>query len=83
MNKQELLSQKALYESHVAFKESTLREFKSKLKSIDRALQELERGGQMGMFDEEHNYGDFSGKETSMFHDLSVNEIDVMAELNG
>lgn len=51
MNKQELLSQKALYESHVAFKESTLREFKSRLKSIENALQELERGDQVDMFD--------------------------------
>lgn len=72
MNKQELLSQKALYEAHVAFREESLREFKSKLKSIDNALQELERGDQVDMF-----------QETSMHHDLIVNEIDVMAELNG
>lgn len=51
MTKQELLSQKALYEAHVAFREESLREFKSKLKSIDRALQELERGDQVDMFD--------------------------------
>lgn len=68
MNKQQLLSQKALYESHVAFKEETLREFKSKLKSIDRALQELERGGQVDMFEEDWGFG---------------NEVDVMYELNG
>ncbi len=80
MNKQELLSQKALYESHVAFKESTLREFKSKLKSIENALQELERGDQVDMFDSGPKVYD---KETSMHHDLIVNEIDVMAELNG
>lgn len=72
MNKQELLSHKALYEAHIAYKSETLREFKSKLKSIDRALQELERGDQVGMFE-----------ETSMHHDLIANEIDVMAELNG
>ncbi len=72
MTKQELLSQKALYESHVAFKEETLREFKSKLKSIENALHGLERGDQIDMFD-----------ESSMYHDLIVNEIDVMAELNG
>lgn len=72
MNKKELLSQKALYESHVAFKEQSLREFKSKLKSIDNALQELERGDQMDMFE-----------ETSIYYDLTINEIDVMAELNG
>ena len=72
MNKQELLSQKALYEAHVAFKEESLRSFKSKLKSIENSLQELERGSQIGMFD-----------ESSMHHDLIVNEIDVMYELNG
>lgn len=90
MTKQELLAQKALYESHVAFKEGELRSFKDKLKSIESALQELEKGDQMDMFDEEHNYGDFSDsglkvydKETSMYHDLIVNEIDVMYELNG
>lgn len=60
MTKQELLAQKALYESHVAFKEGELRSFKDKLKSIESALQELEKGDQMDMFDEEHNYGDFS-----------------------
>lgn len=80
MTKQELLSQKALYESHIAFKESTLREFKSKLKSIENALQELERGGQMDMFDSGPKVYD---KETSMYHDLTVNEIDVMYEFNG
>lgn len=72
MTKQELLAQKALYESHVAFKEQSLRSFKSRLKSIENALQELERGDQIDMFD-----------ESSMYHDLVVNEIDVMAELNG
>lgn len=51
MTKQELLSQKALYESHVAFKEGELRSFKDKLKSIESALQELEKGDQMDMFD--------------------------------
>lgn len=68
MNKQELLSQKALYEAHIAYKSETLREFKSKLKSIDRALQELERGSQIGMFEEDWGFG---------------NEVDVMYELNG
>ena len=93
MNKQELLSQKALYESHIAYKSETLREFKSKLKSIDRALQELTRGDQRDMFGEE-DWGDLGVREedwgfgnpkdeTSMEHDLRVNEIDVMYELNG
>ena len=57
MTKQELLAQKALYESHVAFKEGELRSFKDKLKSIESALQELEKGYQMDMFDEEQDHG--------------------------
>lgn len=51
MTKQELLSQKALYKAHVAFKEGELRSFKDKLKSIEIALQELEKGDQMDMFE--------------------------------
>lgn len=57
MTKQELLAQKSLYESHVAFKEGELRSFKDKLKSIESALQELEKGDQMDMFEEEQDHG--------------------------
>jgi len=72
MTKQELEFKIVSVKRSIATKKKELQEEQNYLKSLERALQEQLRGDQRDMF-----------QETSMYHDLIVNEIDVMHELNG
>ena len=72
MTKQELEFKIVSVKRSIATKKKELQEEQNYLKSLERALQEQLRGDQRDMF-----------QETSMYHALIVNEIDVMHELNG
>lgn len=72
MTKQELEFKIVSVKRSINLKKKELQEEQSYLKSLEKALQEQLRGDQIDMF-----------KETSMYHDLVVDEIDVMHELNG
>jgi hypothetical protein len=72
MIKQELEFKIVSVKRSIATKKKELQEEQNYLKYLERALQEQLRGDQMDMFD-----------DTSIYHDLLVNEIDVMHELNG
>lgn len=83
MTKQELEYKIVSVKRSIEVKSKEVVSDKKYLKSLEKQLQELTRGDQRDMFGEE-DWGFGNPKdETSMEHDLRVNEIDVMYELGG
>ena len=93
MTKQELEYKIVSVKRSIEVKSKEVVSDKKYLKSLENQLQELTRGDQRDMFGEEE-WGDLGVREedwgfgnpkdeTSMEHDLRVNEIDVMCKLGG
>ncbi|QHZ59829.1 hypothetical protein HWD03_gp069 [Alteromonas phage vB_AmeM_PT11-V22] len=82
LTKQELEYKIVSVKRSIEVKSKEVQSDKKYLKSLENQLQELTRGDQRDMFDEE-DWDDLGVRETSMEHDLRVNEIDVMCELGG